>query len=222
MTITPEQALAITRELPELEKALVVLTAATGLRISEALGLKWEDLDFDRNKIQVRRSWTAGEFGKPKNRASKSAVPMHDILAGFMQNWKEQTPYFKETDWVFPSFKLDGKQPRGQGMLVTDHLRPAAARIGILSSRVETVDGTETLMITDERTFGFHALRHSLATFLVSNDVDPKTVQGLLRHANVTTTLQLYAKAVDGKRLKAQEQVLTAMLRPAIGGPANA
>jgi site-specific recombinase XerD len=79
------------------------------------------------------------------------------------------------------------------------------------------INGKQTMIITDERTFGFHALRHSLATFLVSNDVDPKTVQGMLRHANVTTTLQLYAKSVDGKRLKAQEQVLAAMLRPAAG-----
>ena len=47
-----------------------------------------------------------------------------------------------------------------------------------------------------ERTFGFHALRHSLATFLVSKDLDPKTVQAMLRHSNVITTLQLYAKTV--------------------------
>jgi hypothetical protein len=38
------------------------------------------------------------------------------------------------------------------------------------------------MVITDEKTFGFHALRHSLATFLVSEEVDPKTVHAMLRH----------------------------------------
>jgi len=64
-------------------------------------------------------------------------------------------------------------------------------------------NGKQTMVITDERFVGFQALRHSLATFLVSKDVDPKTVQEVLRHANVTTTLHLYAKIVDDKRLKA-------------------
>ncbi len=41
--------------------------------------------------------------------------------------------------------------------------------------------------------FGFHNLRHSLASFLVRTKTDPKTVQALLRHSDVKTTLQLYA-----------------------------
>jgi integrase len=217
MTIAPEQALAVTRELPELEKTLVLLTTATGLRISEALGLRWDDVDFAGKQIHIRRSWTAGEFGKPKTKASKAVVPMHEILAGFMQTWREQTPYAKDTDWVFPSFKLDGRQPRLSGMIVTDYLRPAAAKAGVLSSKMKIRNGKRTMVITDDRTFGFHALRHSLATFLVAKDVDPKTVQAVLRHANVTTTLQLYAKSVDGKRLEAQRQVLAAMLQPTSG-----
>jgi len=213
MTISPEQALAIMRELPELEKTIVLLTSATGLRISEALGLRWEDVDFPHHQIHVRRSWAGGEIGKPKTHGSRAVVPMHAILAEFMHTWKKQTPYAADDDWVFPSFKLDGRQPRGQGMIVKDYLRPAAARAGVLSSEVRDVDGKKLIVITDERTFGFHALRHSLATFLVSKDVDPKTVQAMLRHSNVTTTLQLYAKTVDDKRLKAQEQVLTAMFQ---------
>ena len=102
-------------------------------------------------------------------------------------------------------------------MIVKDYLRPAAVRAGVLSSAIEKTNGRNVMVITDGRTFGFHALRHSLATFLVSKDVDPKTVQAMLRHSNVTTTLQLYAKTVDGKRLKAQEQVLAAISRPRAG-----
>jgi len=61
--------------------------------------------------------------------------------------------------------------------------------------------------------FGFHNLRHSLASFLVRSKTDPKTVQALLRHSDVKTTLQLYAHSVSEDRLAAQGQVLGAILQ---------
>ena len=57
------------------------------------------------------------------------------------------------------------------------------------------------------------ALRHSLATFLVQAQNDAKTVQGLLRHANVSTTLGLYAQSVNSSMVEAQESMLKAILR---------
>jgi len=59
--------------------------------------------------------------------------------------------------------------------------------------------------------FGFHNFRHGLATFLVNQGTDVKTVQGLLRHANVTTTLGKYAHPVDASMRAAQEAMLQAM-----------
>jgi integrase len=49
----------------------------------------------------------------------------------------------------------------------------------------------------DKVRFGFHNLRHGLAFFLVRSKTDPKTVQALLRHSEVKTTLQLYAHSVS-------------------------
>ena len=85
-------------------------------------------------------------------------------------------------------------------MLVQDHLRPAAIAAGVL---------TEDDLVR----FGFHNLRHSLASFLVRSKTDPKTVQALLRHSDVKTTLQLYAHSVSEDRLAAQGQVLGAILQ---------
>ncbi|HWG49533.1 MAG TPA: tyrosine-type recombinase/integrase [Candidatus Acidoferrales bacterium] len=64
------------------------------------------------------------------------------------------------------------------------------------------------------RQFGFHNLRHSLASFLVREQVDLKTIQSLLRHANATTTLQLYSHSVDVDRKNAQGLMLEAILKP--------
>jgi integrase len=112
-------------------------------------------------------------------------------------------------DWVFASNRLKGKQPRVANMLVADYLRPAAAKAGILSSHQ---DEHGRLVEDDPRRFGFHNLRHSLASFLVRMRTDPKTVQTLLRHSDVKLTRQFYSHAVSQDRMAAAGQMLTAIL----------
>jgi integrase len=199
MILTPQQAFDVLMQLEEPERTLTLLAAATGLRISECLGLQWQDVSFEQSEIHVRRTWTCGQIGVPKSKASRAPVPLHPVLAEFMQAWKNRTPYGHQADWVFASFRCKGKKPRSANMLVQDHLRPAAVAAGVLPK-------------DDKRRFGFHNLRHSLASFLVRTKTDPKTVQALLRHSDVKTTLQLYAHSVSEDRLAAQGQVLDAIL----------
>jgi integrase len=199
--LTPEQAFTVLLSLPEPERTLTLLAAGTGLRISECLGLQWQDVDFANQLIRVRRTWVHGHVGVPKTKASKAPVPMHALLAESIIKWHQETPYPQAHNWVFPSFKLKGKKPRCANMLVSDYLRPAAIDAGVLAK-------------DDRHRFGFHNLRHSLASFLVRTKTDPKTVQTLLRHANVRTTLQLYAHSVSEDRMTAQGLALTAFLQP--------
>ena len=209
MILTPEQAYAVLLNLREPERTLTLLAAGTGLRISECLGLQWQDVSFAEAVIQVRRTWTCGKVGWPKSKASKGPVPLHPLLAEFMFGWKRKTPYSQPGDWVFPSFKLNGQQPRVANMLVEDYLRPAALKVGILSSHR---DDEGRLVDDDPRRFGFHNLRHSLASFLVRMRTDPKTVQTLLRHSDVRLTLQCYTRSVSEDRMAAAGAMLTAIL----------
>ena len=217
--ISPQQASALLLEMPEPERMLTLLASATGLRISECLGLQWADVDFADAQIHVRRTWTCGQVGLPKSKASKAPVPLHPLLAEFMQAWKQQTPYSQPADWVFPSTKLKGRQPRVANMLVESHIRPAAAKAGVLSAHVNEKGD---LVEDDSRRFGFHNLRHSLASFLIRTKTDPKTVQALLRHSDVRTTLQLYAHSVTEDRMAAQGQVLGAILGNATAATVSA
>jgi site-specific recombinase XerD len=59
--------------------------------------------------------------------------------------------------------------------------------------------------------FGFHNLRHSLATFLVRVGTNVKVVQGLLRQSNIKTTLDIYAQSVGADRMAASSAMLNAM-----------
>ena len=61
--VSPEQAFRIMMELEEPYRTLVFLIAVTGLRISEALGLKWSDLDYDGKMIHLRRLWRGQRRG---------------------------------------------------------------------------------------------------------------------------------------------------------------
>ena len=94
--ITPAQAFAILMDLPEPERTLALLSAATGLRISESLGLQWSDVNFVAQKITVKRTWLQGRVGEPKTSAPAAPVPMHQLLAEAMLRWRVETPYAGE------------------------------------------------------------------------------------------------------------------------------
>ena len=207
MILTPEQAYAVLLDLREPERTLTLLAAGTGLRISECL-LQWQDVSFADAVIHVRRTWTCGQVGWPKSKASKGPVPLHPLLAEFMFRWKCKAPYSQPGDWVFPSLKLKGRQLRVGNMLVEDYLRPAAVKVGVLLSHR---DDEGRLVDDDPRRFGFHNLRHSLASFLVRIRTDPKTVQTLLRHSDVKVTLQCYTHSVSEDRMAAAGAMLTAI-----------
>jgi integrase len=180
-----------------------MLIAATGLRISEALGLQWRNVDWENQKIHVLRRWISGDLDEPKTDASKKPVPMHPLLAEFMLAWRKETEYGEQDDWVFPSRKLKGKQPR-EGSMLSKSLREPAISAGVL--------------LNPGQRFGFHNLRHSLASFLVNVGTDVKTVQSLLRHSSSKTTLDIYTHAMDESKLDAQGEILAAMLGTSAGG----
>ena len=196
--VTPEQAFRIMMELGEPFRTLVFLVAVTGLRISETLGLKWSDLDYERQMIHPLRVWVGNDLvPRLKTDGSEAPVPLGDLLADALQSWHRNTLYAKPEDWVFPSTKMKGKTPLSASMMAKDKIRPAAIKVGI---RLE-----------HGQRFGFHNFRHSLATFLINKGKDVKTIQGLLRHAKASTTLDLYSQAIDESKLAAQKEIATAI-----------
>jgi integrase len=176
VSLSPEESFAILERIVDpLVRVLVIVVAVTATRIGEALGLMWSDIDWKKLKINIRRDWVDGELGRPKSRASKAPVEMHETLAALLQAWRQQTPYSKDSDFLFPSFKLHGKQPRIGSMVVQDYLRPAAVAAGVIPE--------------DCPRFGFHNLRHGLSTFLIENGHDPVVVQRMLRQSHVDMTM---------------------------------
>ena len=197
--ITPAQTLTILKSLPSpLHYALVLTCAATALRSSEILALRWADVLWGEGRIRVSKRWAKGEDGETKTDASDGYVPLHPVLAGHLRAWQRQTPHAKATDFVFPSMRAEGRKPLCSSVFVADHLRPAAKKAGV--------------HIEDGQRFGLHNLRHSLSNWLVNKaKVEPKTVQGLLRHSKIQTTLDLYTQEDSDETRAAQGEFLTAV-----------
>lgn len=197
--ITPGQTLATLKSLPSpLHFALVLTCAATALRSSEILALRWSDILWGEGRIRISKRWAKGEDGETKTDASDGYVPLHPTLAGHLREWHRKTPHARQTDFVFPSLKAKGRKPLYASSFVADYLRPAAKAAGA--------------QIEDGQRFGLHNLRHSLSNWLVNKaKVEPKTVQGILRHSKIQTTLDLYTQEDSDETRAAQGEFLSAV-----------
>ena len=85
---------------------------------------------------------------------------------------------------------MDGKQPLWPNSAMEDHIRPAAIRAKIT------------------KRLGWHTLRHTFGTWLKANGEDVAVVQSLMRHANVSVTMDKYVQAVTPAKRAAQRGIV--------------
>ena len=199
IVLTPTETFNILKSLTNnLHHTLVLTCAATALRSSEILALRWADILWLEERIRVSKRWVKGADGETKTEASDGYVPLHPVLANHLRGWRNQTPHKKEEDFVFPSVRAHGRVPLSASIFVSDYLRPAAKTAGV--------------QIQDGQRFGLHNLRHSLSNWLVNKaKVEPKTVQGILRHSRIQTTLDLYTQEDSDEARGAQGEFLRAV-----------
>jgi integrase len=194
VVLTEVQVGAILAQLREPFRTLALLGATTGLRISELLALKWSDVDFEHLELRVQRAIVYGVVGKCKSRASKRPVPLDPVIAEFLFNWRCKTEYNQPGDLIFASWRTKGAKPYATRSLLEKNLQPAARAAGISGS------------------IGWHTFRRTVATLLVHNGEDVKVVQELLRHANIKTTLDVYAQAVTPAKRGAHSRLVRALV----------
>jgi site-specific recombinase XerD len=149
---------------PEPLKSIFMLFLNTGMRKAELENLQWSDIDFKRKKIKIQRK----EFWNPKT--GEREIPMSDKVYKLLNSIKRKSKSPSKDDLVFSSKK--------GGKLHTNFLReqliPIAEKAGI-----------------DNMT-KIHSLRHTFASHLVMQGIDLPTVQKLLGHADIQTTM-IYA-----------------------------
>lgn len=183
------QLKSLLEHLKEPGKTAVLLDILTGLRVSELLALKWSDVDFENLELNVTRSIALQHVGPCKTEASQKPVPLDPELAEALLMWRRRSPYPMDDDWVFASPASRGKLPYWSFSIFRVYIRPALKAAEIAGK------------------VGWHTFRHSYATILKSHGEDVKTVQELLRHANSSMTMNVYAQAVTDLKRRAQSKV---------------
>jgi len=172
-TVTAEEFRSLLAELPDRERAIGVICATTGLRVSEVLGLKWEDIDFVLGTANVFRSVTDGHVEHCKTETSQQPVPLDEITRGELLRWRLVAPYCANSDWIFASAKLWGRMPIWANTSREKILQRVARKVGIA------------------KPIGWHTFRHTYSSLLAENGNDVKVVQELMRHAKVATTMEI-------------------------------
>lgn len=188
--LTASEVHALWSESATRERAIISLEFGNGLRISEAMGLKWADLDFENGTASVHRSMVKGKVGDTKTEVSEKLVPLHQYQINDLKAWRAVAPYSNDSDWVFASHLKKGRKPYWPDMLRLRHLLPTAERLGI------------------KKQIGWHTFRRTYASLLKAVGTDVKIVQELLRHSNISTTMNLYVQAYSEDARQAQSNVI--------------
>lgn len=136
------------------------------------------------------RSFSDGAIGPCKTEISEQPVPLDEIALEALQAWHPVCGYPKADDWIFASDFNFGKSPVWPDSLRTKILQPIARRVGITKQ------------------IGWHTFRRTYNSLLATTGNDVKVVQELMRHAKISTTMEIYAQAgMEHKRVAQRKAV---------------
>lgn len=171
-TLTVEQFRLLMSHLREPFKSLALMCVCFGLRISEALALKWADVDWLNGTLRVERGIVQQVVDDVKTEDSRKTLTIADDLLNVLKSWKQATEFSAPVDWIFASPVQVGRLPYSYSG-VRDELQRAAnaANLGHLRS---------------------HTFRHTYRSWLDSVKTPVGLQQRLMRHADIRTTMNTY------------------------------
>jgi integrase len=102
-----------------------------GPRISEAFGLKWQDLDLDEGVVTFRRGFVQGRITLLKTEASRTNLPLPEEVRDLLHQWRSVTPHRLDDDWIFASPYTKGARPFWPAQLLKTHIKAVALNVGL-------------------------------------------------------------------------------------------
>lgn len=185
---------------------IVYLTAMTGMRRGEVMGLRWADVDLDRRKLHLTQqlrsvSGAVFEFADLKTSRSRRTVMLDQATTQLLRDHRRTQleerlaigEGYRDHDLVFP---LPDGSPWNPDS-VADIFDRRIARLGL--PRIT-----------------FHGLRHGWATMALEGGVHPKVVQERLGHTSIAITLDIYSHVVEAIDEAAAQTVADFVFRPEV------
>ena len=200
--ITPEQFDKLVALIAEPYATMVYVCVLSGLRVSELIGLKWDDVHVDSLTIDER--FCRGNWGTTKTAGSSATLAVDQKVIERIQQLKDAEvtinwgangakKSFKlvrsdnRGDLVFQSVRKGG--PMSDSNVLSRHLKPAARKLGL-------------------GWVNWQVLRRSYGTRMVEAGAEPKAVQAQMRHSRISTTMDMYAQFVPASQRRAVAQMM--------------
>lgn len=177
-------------------EALWHLLLAGGLRLGEALALRWQDVDFKNKRVVVNRSYSEVSGGieikNPKNQGSRRSVDLDDDTLDMLRRRQEKGKAEEHgSELCFPT--LTGT-PMRRSNLRRSHFQPILAKAKLGHLRI-------------------HDLRHATASLLIQAGISPTVIASRLGHSTTRMLMDRYAHILTGQNRQAAESIARA-IRP--------
>lgn len=171
------------------EKVAVAFAGWLGPRISEAFGLKWQDLDLDLGVVTFRQGCVQGRITPLKTEASRTNLPVPEEVLELLRLWRSVTIHGAPGDWVFASPYTKGNRPFWPAQLMKKHIKPVALELGLPN-------------------IGWHSFRHTVSAWGKEAGLELEEVKTLLRHENLATTSEVYGDLGMEAKRRIQQQLV--------------
>lgn len=191
---------------------LLTVLLGTGLRIGEALGLRWDDCDFQSGIIHVSHNlvYRVQDSGHceyhittPKTKAGERIVPMfEDVKNTLLREYRrQQEDGFNDfevdgyTNFIFRNRFNEPLNPFVVNRAIERMIRDA----NMIEEEVAKAEHRESVLLPH---FSCHHLRHTFCTRLCENEPNIKVIQEIMGHKNIETTMDVYNEATKEKKLE--------------------
>lgn len=185
----------------------ILFGAFYGLRRSEAIGLKWDAIDFDQNTITIRHTVTSCDLdGKrvlvasdtTKTKSSMRTLPL--------------VPFMRERLLTLKEEQQENRRLCGRSY-IKDYLEYVCVNeIGdLIKPHYVTESFPKLLKAKGMRQIRYHDLRHSCASLLLANGVPMKQIQEWLGHSDFSTTANIYAHLDYSSKLTSADAMLNGL-----------
>ncbi|WP_050607234.1 site-specific integrase [Clostridium niameyense] len=151
------------------------ISANTGMRLGEVLGLTWDDIDLKNSTVSVNKQWKVlknkkSGFGKLKSKNSYRTIPLSPNTLKELKNYKKNNP-----------IDINNRVAPFNHASIDKYLNPKLRELAGIT---------------------MHELRHTYATLLISSGIDFKTAAKILGHT-VEMTMRIYSHVTDDMMKKA-------------------
>ena len=191
--LTPEQAKKFLAAVADHRlEALFTVAVGLGLRLGEALGLPWDAVNLDAGTLSVRqtleRAGKQPQFGEPKSARGRRTIVLPGIVMAALR--KHRTRQLQER-------LVAGQRWNDSGLVFTTEA--GAPLDGCNVNRTFKA----ILRRAGLPAIRYHDLRHTAATLLLAQGVDPRTIMETLGHSQISLTLNTYAHVVPALQREA-------------------